>query len=75
LKQVWPEATPRSVAQAGTAQAEVEVEPWVLPTGVGTKVGGEPTIAADAGVDAATAGEVGRWSCGGTPFGTSGEHF
>jgi hypothetical protein len=47
----------------------------VLPTGAGAVVGEEPTAAADAGVDVAVAGEVGRWSHHGTPFGTSGEHF
>jgi hypothetical protein len=46
-----------------------------MPAGVGTKVGGKPTATADACVDAATAGEVGRWSRGGTPSGTSGEHI
>jgi hypothetical protein len=54
---------------------EVEVEPWVLPAGAGTEVGGKPTAAADAGVDVATAGEVSRWSHDGTLSGTSGEHF
>jgi hypothetical protein len=54
---------------------EVEVEPWVLSAGVGTEVGGESIAAADVGVDAAAAGEVGRWSHGGTPSGTLGEHF
>jgi hypothetical protein len=63
------------VAQAGAAQAEVEVEPWVLPAGVGAEVGGEPTAAAGTGVDVAAAGEVGRWSHGGTPSSTSVEHF
>jgi hypothetical protein len=63
------------VAQAGATQAEVEVEPWVLLTGAGAEVGGMPTAAADTGVDAATAGEVSRWSHGGTPSDTSGEHF
>jgi hypothetical protein len=63
------------VAQAGAAQTEMEVEPYVLPAGVGTELGGEPTAAADAGVDATVAGEVGRWSHGGTPSGNSREHF
>jgi hypothetical protein len=45
----------------------------VLPTGVGSEVGEEPTAAADAG--AAMAVGVGRWSRGGTPFGTLREHF
>jgi hypothetical protein len=63
----------RSVVQAGAAQ--VEVEPWVLPAGVGAEVGGKPTAAADAGVDDVVAGKVGRWSRGGTPSGTSEEHF
>jgi hypothetical protein len=61
------------VALAGAAQAKVEVEPWVLPAGVGAEVGEEPTAAAIASVDAAR--EVGRWSRGGTPSDTSGEHF
>jgi hypothetical protein len=47
----------------------------VLPTGADAKVGGEPTVVADAGVDVAVTGEVGRWSRGGTPFGTSEEHY
>ncbi len=63
------------MAQAGAALAEVEVEPWVLPAGAGAEVGGEPTAAADASVDAAVAGEVGRRSRGGTPSGTLGEHY
>jgi hypothetical protein len=49
----------------------VEVEPWVLSTGVGAKVGGKPTAAANTTV----ASEVGRWSRDGTPSGTLGEHF
>jgi hypothetical protein len=36
---------------------------------------GEPTAAADAGVGAAVAIGVGRWSRGGTPSGTSEEHY
>jgi hypothetical protein len=32
------------VAQAGVALAVVEVEPWVLPTGAGTEVGGGPLL-------------------------------
>jgi hypothetical protein len=63
------------VAHVGTAQAEVEVEPWMLPAGVGAEVSGEPTAADDAGVDAAAAGEAGTWSHGCTPFDTLGEHF
>jgi hypothetical protein len=47
----------------------------VLPDGVGAEVGGEATAATGTGVDAAAAGEVSRWSHGGTPSGTSGEHF
>jgi hypothetical protein len=42
----------------------------VLPAGVGTEMGREPTAAANA--SAAAAGGVGRWSRGGTPSGTSG---
>jgi hypothetical protein len=45
------------VVQAGASLAEVEVEPLVLPVGVGAEVGGEPTAAADA--DAGV--EVDRW--------------
>jgi hypothetical protein len=45
----------------------------VLPGGVGTEVGGEPTAAADAG--AAAADEVGKWGHDGTPSGTLGEHY
>jgi hypothetical protein len=63
------------VAQAGIAQAEVEVEPWVLPTGVGAEVGGKPTAAVDVGVDAAVAGEVDMMGYDGTLFGTLGEHY
>jgi hypothetical protein len=51
----------------------VEVEPWALPAGNGTEVGGKPTTAADA--DAGAAVEVDRWSRGGTPSGTSGRAF
>jgi hypothetical protein len=36
------------VVQAGASQAEVEVEPLVLPAGASAEVGGEPTAAADA---------------------------
>jgi hypothetical protein len=53
----------------------VEVEPYVLPIGAGTKVGGEHTATIDAGVDAVVASEVGRWSRGGTPSGTLEEHY
>jgi hypothetical protein len=42
--------------------------------GAGTEVGGESTAIADTGVGAAAADEVGRWSHGGTPSGTSEEH-
>jgi hypothetical protein len=35
------------VARADTSQAVVGVEPFALPTGMGTEVGGEPTAAAD----------------------------
>jgi hypothetical protein len=47
----------------------------VLPAGVGAEVGEEPIDATDTGVDAAVASEVGRWSRGGTPSGTSEEHY
>jgi hypothetical protein len=43
--------------------------------GASAKVGGEPTTAADAGAGATMADGVGRWSRGGTPFGTSKEHY
>jgi hypothetical protein len=62
------------VAQAGTALAVVEVESWVLPTGAGAEVGGEPTATTNTGADAAT-GEVGKWGHDGTPSGTSVEHY
>jgi hypothetical protein len=45
----------------------------MLPAGAGVEVGGEPTATADA--DAGAAVEVGRWSRGVTPFGTSDEHY
>jgi hypothetical protein len=35
-----------SVAQAGTSHVVVEVEPFVLPAGVYTEVGGEPNAVA-----------------------------
>jgi hypothetical protein len=49
----------------------------LLPVGAGAEVGGEPTTAADAGASAGAgpAVGVGRWSCGGTPSGTSEEHY
>jgi hypothetical protein len=52
----------------------VEVEPWVLHTGAGAVVGGEPTTAANTGTDAVAA-EAGKWGHDGTSFGTSGEHY
>jgi hypothetical protein len=61
------------VVQVGLAQAEVEVEPLVLPAGANAEVGREPTAMADTG--AAVAVRVGRWSCGGTPPSTSEEHY
>jgi hypothetical protein len=61
------------VVQAGTSQAEVEVEPQVLPAGAGAEVGGEPTAATDAAAGAGV--EVDRWSHGGTPSGTLEEHY
>jgi hypothetical protein len=45
----------------------------VLPAGAGAEVGGEPTAAADA--DAGAGVEVDRWGRGGTPSGTSEEHY
>jgi hypothetical protein len=42
----------------------VEVEPQVLPAGAGVEVGREPTSVVDAGVGAAMAVGVGRWSRG-----------
>jgi hypothetical protein len=47
----------------------------VLPAGAGAEVGGEPTATADAGAGAAAAVRVGRCSRGGTPSGTSEEHY
>jgi hypothetical protein len=64
------------VAQAGTTLVVVEVEPWVLPAGAGGEVGGEPTAAADAGVDDVAADdEAGRWGHDGTPSGTLEGHY
>jgi hypothetical protein len=62
------------VAQAGATLAVVGAEPWVLPAGAGTEVGGEPTAATDAGADA-TAGEAGRWGHDGTSFSTLEGHY
>jgi hypothetical protein len=45
----------------------------VLPASAGAEVGGEPTAATD--VDAGTGVEVDRWGHGGTPSGTSEEHY
>jgi hypothetical protein len=56
------------VAQVGVALAVVEVEPCVLPAGVGIELGGKPTTAADTSVAATV--EAGRWGRGGTPSGT-----
>jgi hypothetical protein len=53
------------VVHAGASLAEVEVEPLVLPAGVGAEVGVEPTTAVDADADAGV--EVDRWGRGGTP--------
>jgi hypothetical protein len=47
----------------------------VLPAGVGAEVGGKPNTTADAGAGATAIGEVGRWSRGGIPSGTSGQYF
>jgi hypothetical protein len=47
----------------------------VLPAGASAEVGGEPTAAADTDAGAGAAAEVGRWSRGGTPSGTSEEHY
>jgi hypothetical protein len=47
----------------------------VLPAGAGAGVGREPTAAADADASPDVAVEVGRWSRGGTPSGTSEEHY
>jgi hypothetical protein len=63
------------VVQVGLAQAEVEVEPLVLPAGANAEVGREPTAVADTSAGAAVAVRVGRWSCGGTPPSTSEEHY
>jgi hypothetical protein len=47
----------------------------VLPTGAGAEVGGEPTATADDDAGAGATVEVDRWSYGGTPSGTSEEHY
>jgi hypothetical protein len=47
----------------------------VLPTGADAEVDGAPTATADADAGVAATTEVGRWSCGGTPFGTSEGHY
>jgi hypothetical protein len=47
----------------------------VLPAGAGAEVGGEPTAAVYADAGATAAVEVGRWNRGGTPSGTSEEHY
>jgi hypothetical protein len=47
----------------------------VLLAGVGAEVGREPTATAHTSAGAAATGGLGRWSRGGTPSGTSGEHF
>jgi hypothetical protein len=44
----------------------------VLPVGASTEVGGERTVATNAGADA---GEAGKWGHDGTPSGTLGEHY
>jgi hypothetical protein len=62
-------------AGASQVEVEVEVEPSVLPAGAGIEVGGEPTVVAVQGAAAAAAVRVGRWSRGGTPSGTSEEHY
>jgi hypothetical protein len=61
------------VAQVGVALVVVEVEPWVLSAGAGAQMGGEPT--ADAGAEAATADEAGRWGRDGTSPGTLEGHY
>jgi hypothetical protein len=45
----------------------------VLPAGSGAEVGGETTAATDAAAGVGV--EVDRWGRGGTPFGTSEEHY
>jgi hypothetical protein len=61
------------VVQVGASLAEVEIEPLVLPAGADAEVGGEPTAAVDAAGGAGV--EVDRWGRGGTPSGTSEEHY
>jgi hypothetical protein len=63
------------VVQAGVAQLEVEVEPWVMPAGVGAEMDRNPIAVADTGVDVVVDGEVGRWGLNGTLSDISGEHF
>jgi hypothetical protein len=47
----------------------------VLAIGVGAEVGRESTSAADVDAGNGAAIEVGRWSRGSTPSGTSEEHY
>jgi hypothetical protein len=47
----------------------------VLPAGADAEVGREPTAATDANAGVVVAVEVGRWNHGGTPSGTSEEHY
>jgi hypothetical protein len=74
LKQVWLEAAPtvggagRRITDGGGGTA-LGVARWCW------REGGQPTAAADATAGAGAAVEVGRWSRGGTPSGTSEEHY
>jgi hypothetical protein len=67
LKQVWPEASPA----VGGAGRHITGRGGGRALGAGAEVGGEPTATVDAGAGAG----VDRWGRGGTPFGTSEEHY
>jgi hypothetical protein len=74
LKHVWPEAAP-VVGGAGRRSTGGGGGRALGPAGADAEVDEEPTAAADAGVDAAVADEVGRWNRGGMLSGTLEEHF
>jgi hypothetical protein len=60
------------VAQEGTTQAVVVVEPLVLPVDVDVDVDRKPTAIVDAGADV---DEGGRWGKDDTSSGTLEEHY
>jgi hypothetical protein len=69
LKQVWPEVAP---AVGGTGRC-ITGGGGGRDLGADTEVGREPTAVADAAVGAGV--KVDRWGRGGTPSGTSEEHY